>query len=709
MSKTSVQSGKSVLRPRARLIKTIGEELISSDIVALLELVKNSYDADASIITIKFTGQINVPPTGEKKEKKKLLKTGAVIEIFDDGTGMNLETVKESWMEPATISKKSTRLSTGKNRKFTGEKGIGRFSSAKLSRTLDMVTRHHADNEVVAHFDWEDFEGPELFLDEVTVDWSVREPLEFPGEKHGTRLTLVGLNSDWDEDKFRQLRITLQRLINPVVPIQDFLIELDLPKVLDMYSGLIGPPESLAKPNYSMKGKVSAEGILHYEYTSKKLGETSPKELNLIKPEEEFSTGPFSFDFRVWDRDIEALREAAEENNAKTAELRKALDEISGISIYRDGFRVLPYGDPKLDWLRLDLRRVNNPTLRISNNQIIGFISIDLETNPKFTDQSNREGIVDSDELEQLKELVKRILAELETRRYEERPREQASATTEHGIFESFSIRPLVEFIEARLPNDKDAKALIEGTQASIAEGVGKVQEVLARYRRLSTLGLLVDSVLHDGNNFVGLIDGEVQLLVKSIKKDGFDRIAFNSHVDKITESRKALAQLFRRLEPFGGRKRGKASAVDVDEVLSNSFGLFHAELKRLHIKVALPEPSDVKVLAVESDLQLIIVNLLQNAIYWLSEKAENRQIAVVVESRRDSTRIVFSNNGASINQEHQELIFDPYFSRKPDGIGLGLTIVGELVIENNGTLALIEDGPLNGASFEIVFSHKQI
>ena len=697
MTITPIQTGESVLRPRARLIKTIGEDLISNDVVAVLELVKNSYDADASIITIKFSGKVVVPPKGEKNEKKKLIKSGGRIEIFDDGVGMNLETVTQAWMEPATISKKVNRLSADKGRKVTGEKGIGRFSAAKLAKTLDMITRRYDDNEVFARFEWDAFDDPEKFLDQVKVNWSVRTPVEFPDSRHGSKLVLTELNADWDEDKLRKLRVTLQRLINPVAPVEGFLIELDLPEDFNNLSGLVGPLESLKKPNYSIQGTVDNVGALVYQYSGRNAGKAAIKEISLTKADEQIITGPFSFDFRVWDRDS-----ASDEDKSQTAELRKALNEISGISIYRDGFRVLPYGDPKLDWLRLDIRRVNNPTMRVSNNQIIGFVSLDLEKNPKFTDQSNREGIVDTDEFEQLKDFITRILSELETRRYEERPREQSSIS-EGGIFEAFSIQPLVDLIKERLPNDPVAQKLVESTQSALAEGVEKVKEVLSRYRRLSTLGLLVDSVLHDGNNFVGLLDGEIQLLVKKIKKDGFDSGDFYNRIENISESRKGLAQLFRRLEPFGGRKRSKPSSVDIETVLRNAFGLFEAELARLRIHYDFPETNTTAVI-VEGDLQLIFVNLIQNSAHWLQERKDNRLIKVVITPQANHTQILFSDNGPGVDSEHHEAIFDPYFSRKPDGIGLGLTIAGELVTENGGSLALIDDGPLEGASFQIVF-----
>ena len=150
---TEIQKGNSILRPRARLIKTIGEDLISSDVVAVMELVKNSYDADASIIVIKFQGTVETVQIDRKTKKKILRSSGASISISDDGIGMSLETIKTAWMEPATISKKQEKKSPGKSRRYTGEKGIGRFASAKLSSKLQIITRETGDNEVVVNFD----------------------------------------------------------------------------------------------------------------------------------------------------------------------------------------------------------------------------------------------------------------------------------------------------------------------------------------------------------------------------------------------------------------------------------------------------------------------------------------------------------------------------------------------------------------------------
>jgi len=139
--------------------------------------------------------------------------------------------------------------------------------------------------------------------------------------------------------------------------------------------------------------------------------------------------GPFSIELRVWDRDPDSMRSLSKNINLDIGQIRKDLDEACGVSIYRDDFRVLPYGESHNDWLRLDLRRVQNPTLRLSNNQILGYIMISADTNPNLRDQSNREGLMSGSALDDLKSSVLVILNEIETRRYKNTTEKEPNTT----------------------------------------------------------------------------------------------------------------------------------------------------------------------------------------------------------------------------------------------------------------------------------------
>lgn len=715
MKEEILNSGEFVFRPRARLIKTIGEELISNDNVAITELVKNSYDAGSPIVDITFTGNVKEKEITKRAGRKEITerqhyieKENASIVIYDQGKGMDFGTILHAWMEPATNYKKKEE-NKNTNRKFSGEKGIGRFASAKLSSKLELITKQENDNEIVVWFDWNDFSNEETYLDNVKVNWVIRPATEI--KEHGTILKLTNLSDDWDEDKIGELRVALSRLLNPIVPNEDFLISINLPNLIGKsLSGIIERPETLNRPNYFIKGSVSKEGApLSVIFYSKKVGREEildlPEKLfTSIKP---YSAGPFSFEFKVWDRDSENLSSIATETNSIIKNVKRDLDDLCGISIYRDNIRVLPYGNQNNDWVRLDLRRVNNPTLRLSNNQIVGYISIGLETNPELKDQSNREGIVEGQAFEDIKDYVKLLLNEVEQRRYAERPREsQTASNSPSSIFEKLSLKSLSVEIKEKRPNPEEILNLITKKDVEIKETVIKIQEVISRYRRLSTLGLLIDPIIHDGNNYLHKINLKSTSILNEIQKTDCNLSKIADRVGEIQNVRRDFSQLFKRIEPFGGRKRGRPQTIVVEDVIKNQFLLNSEELSKYNISYRLSNTQH-KVTIDESELAVVLMNLIQNSIYWLSTIDVEREILVEVEDEQDGLAIIVSDNGPGVKSGTEDNIFAPYYSTKPDGIGLGLAIAGEIMSEYDGELSLIKNSILGGASFKLFFKKR--
>lgn len=715
MKEKILNSGEFVFRPRARLIKTIGEELISNDNVAITELVKNSYDAGSPIVDITFTGNVKEKEITKRVGRKEITerqhyieKENASIVIYDQGKGMDFGTILHAWMEPATNYKKKEE-NKNTNRKFSGEKGIGRFASAKLSSKLELITKQENDNEIVVWFDWNDFSNEETYLDNVKVNWVIRPATEI--KEHGTILKLTNLSDDWDEDKIGELRVALSRLLNPIVPNEDFLISINLPNLIGKsLSGIIERPETLNRPNYFIKGSVSKEGApLSVIFYSKKVGREEildlPEKLfTSIKP---YSAGPFSFEFKVWDRDSENLSSIATETNSIIKNVKRDLDDLCGISIYRDDIRVLPYGNQNNDWVRLDLRRVNNPTLRLSNNQIVGYISIGLETNPELKDQSNREGIVEGQAFEDIKDYVKLLLNEVEQRRYAERPREsQTTSNSPSSIFEKLSLKSLSVEIKEKRPNPEEILNLITKKDVEIKETVIKIQEVISRYRRLSTLGLLIDPIIHDGNNYLHKINLKSTSILNEIQKTDCNLSKIADRVGEIQNVRRDFSQLFKRIEPFGGRKRGRPQTIVVEDVIKNQFLLNSEELSKYNISYRLSNTQH-KVTIDESELAVVLMNLIQNSIYWLSTIDVEREILVEVEDEQDGLAIIVSDNGPGVKSGTEDNIFAPYYSTKPDGIGLGLAIAGEIMSEYDGELSLIKNSILGGASFKLLFKKR--
>ena len=715
MKEEILNSGEFVFRPRARLIKTIGEELISNDNVAITELVKNSYDAGAPIVDITFIGNVKEKEVTKRRGRKEITekqhyieKENASIIIYDQGKGMDFETIQHAWMEPATNYKKKEE-NKNTNRKFSGEKGIGRFASAKLSSKLELITKQEDDNEIVVWFDWNDFSNEETYLDNVKVNWIIRPATEI--KEHGTILKLTNLSDDWDEDKIGDLRVALSRLLNPIVPNEDFLISINLPNLMGKsLSGIIERPETLNRPNYFIKGSVSKEGTpLSVKFYSKKVGKEETLDLpeKLFTSVRPYSAGPFSFEFKVWDRDSENLSSIATETNSIIKNVKRDLDDLCGISIYRDDIRVLPYGNQNNDWVRLDLRRVNNPTLRLSNNQIVGYISIGLETNPELKDQSNREGIVEGQAFEDIKDYVKLLLNEVEQRRYAERPREsQTTSNSPSSIFEKLSLESLSVEIKEKRPNPEEILNLLTKKDVEIKETVIKIQEVISRYRRLSTLGLLIDPIIHDGNNYLHKIDLKSTIILSEVQKPDCNIEKITDKANEIQNVRKEFSQLFKRIEPFGGRKRGRPQTIVVEDVIKNQFLLNNEELSKYNISYRLSNTQH-KVTIDESELAVVLMNLIQNSIYWLSTVDVEREILVEVEDEQDGLAIIVSDNGPGVKSGTEDNIFAPYYSTKPDGIGLGLAIAGEIMSEYDGELSLIRNSILGGASFKLLFRKR--
>lgn len=715
-------SGVSILRPRARLLRTFGDELISSETVAVIELVKNAYDADATRVWIRFHEPLEVGK--------------GMIEVIDNGHGMSLETIQSAWMEPATLVRRRNRFSEKLGRKVLGEKGIGRFASSRLAGTLEVVTRRaEMDDEIRVIFDWSVFDNEEKYLDEIKIDWEIREPKEVcPGGtihtlwqevekpknkelRNGTILRMAGLKTKWGREQFEKLRRDLSRLVSPYFgeeeekALEDFHIILKLPEEFQEYSERIMPPEVIRKPHYVIKGDVDIKGQYKLEIHLKEQELKEEKSGSFLaesgnKP----SCGPFKFEIRAWDRDPDSLKKL-ETDKLSIRDIRKDLDAVSGITIYRDGFRVLPYGEPKNDWLRLDIRRVQNPTLRLSNNQIVGAVFITSIDNPFLRDQSNREGIIEGTAFDDLKQLIVEILAILETRRRQERPRQKKM--TERGLFIEFNLANIRDYIREKHPEDKELLKVVTEKERDLENRVAEVEEVISRYRRLATLGMLIDIVLHDGRAPLAKIINTAYLGLREtwepMKEGNEYRSEMRGYFNGIVSQSDVLSILFKKIEPFGGRRRGRPAKTFIENVIEKAFSVFETQIEQVGVKVELPSSANA-VTVDEAEIQEVIVNLLDNSLYWLTKVPKNKRFITVTVSRTDigELEIIFSDSGPGVDEGVKDDIFDPYFSTKPNGIGLGLTIAGEIVSDYyDGRLELMKEGPQPGATFRILLRRR--
>lgn len=715
---------------------TIGLELISSETVALTELVKNSFDADATHVLVRLSGPVHDGriPVGRGE-----------LEILDDGVGMSGGVIVNTWLEPATPNRRRQKHSEA-GRRLLGEKGVGRFAAAKLAHRLTLSSRPEGSAEVRMQLDWRDFEDEEKYLDEIAIDWSETEPTTFapkgPAEemwrlavrehlhaklrsaataglnpRRGTLLRLQETRVEWNLTLLTELRTTLARLINPfaaeegVVP--EFTIMLDAPPEFGAVVGLVEPPEQLSRPHYTLEATVDAIGHATGTMQLKDGSETEVDE-HLVKTDDQvpdddcpLRSGPFRIRLRVWDRDVESLRDVSDSQPASS--VRQVLDRAAGISIYRDGFRVLPFGEPRDDWLRLDLRRVNSPTRRLSNNQIVGYVSIGRDQNPDLVDQTNREGIVDGPAFDDLRHAVLQLLSVIEGARYKMR-RSPGEKRRRGGLLDRIDLGELRSAIAAALPADRAIVAMVTDLQRELDDRTNEVGQALARYHRLATLGQLVDRVVHElGQPLLksrqaadlGLERIDAARPISATCREVVENLA--ERLSRISEQTRVANDVLRRIQPFGGRRRGRPPRIQMEESIANAVALLEDELKRVSADVSLP--TGVTTVTVDgTELQEVIVNLLNNSLYWLLRVPKvKRKINISVNRNHDeSVSLVVEDSGPGVKEDDHPFIFDPYFTTREGGAGLGLSIAGEIVSDfYGGELALLPPGALGGARFQ--------
>jgi len=434
MASSDNKTGELSFLPRARIIRTIGDRLISGPEAAVIELVKNAHDADASFARVIFQ-----PPLTSGK--------GSIV-IEDDGHGMSLEVIQDHWMQPATTEKVERQKSPG-GRRLLGSKGIGRFATARLGRFLELATTAKPSDSRrlrttrLPDIDWDEFDQTR-YLADVSVNY---ENFNARKGKTGTKLIVTDLRDRWTKDSLHGLLTELRRLISPLDSQEnaEFKIYLDLSACTEKSAGFDGsnlvngqfsdtsdgdlhrvrPIPLLSACDYEVEGVFDVFGKFHGEMTVHR-GAQEPRMVEANYPlrheELEQECGEVQVRLFIFDREGEALEQTMRKAGLEVGrrESIRILNEVCGVAIYRNSFRIRPYGDNDQDWLTLDSRRVQNPTLRIGSNQIVGLITIQDESESNLEERSSREGLEDNGAYRRLVRMITGLLADtVEPRRYD--------------------------------------------------------------------------------------------------------------------------------------------------------------------------------------------------------------------------------------------------------------------------------------------------
>lgn len=617
--------------PSARIQGLFGRELISNDYVAIAEVVRNAYDAGAKAITI----------TLKATEPQK-------ITILDNGSGMSTQEFENAWMRPG-YSKKKDLVKQG-DRHVLGEKGIGRFAVDKLAEKVRITTKKGNRSPITALFDWTRFEDQNKYLKNIKISVQEVEDEELITQKQGTRLELTDLRKIWAEKDWLNLRRELKNLLLPVKSTQQtFKI---IANCNNWESGYI-------EPNFN------GEGSYNYYFSITKEGEviwslTRPDKIIEKLKAEGVSVKKNSAGTDLIDNTF-GLVKGRFYFFDKPAAIKKQ-DYDYGVGIYRDDFRVEPYGRKNDDWLGVKSKRASRQGhAPVTPSKLFGYIEISRENNPNLKDLTNREGIQESDEFKSFQEKIK------------ER-------------FSHFS-----EFIaedNKKLPKSASYQAQKRG-------GV--------RLTKAQTVGEMADQLAHQLKQPMSVISTTTETLKLYLETHKVTDQEIEKFIERIQTSISRLNSNIEDISELSQDLRKPETDFDLVELLKDFLDKhkpnFEAKGVSLNLELDL---SDAKIRFSQAALKFTLENYLDNALEITTNSTNSRakEVNIKLEKKDNKIRVSVRDFGDGIPKAKEKSLFSsPVASENGSGSGLYFCKLrvepfgGELNFErlNDGTVFYIE------------------
>ena len=679
------------------------------------------------------------------------------ITFRDTGSGMTLGDLENIYLTIGTPHRLNERRS-GSQRVILGEKGIGRLSAMRLGNRLQVTTSTAADkawNEL--EIDWNEFgRDAGQLLEEIEIA-PYRGDAKKESAAHGTTIRITDLNATWSPRKLGDIAASeLCRFTDPFAETNRFPIHLRLngsaipiPRMNEILhehahahveaalsiEGDEDDPVAIleGKVQYLTSGSTGTPlsgRTLNFRYANAEIESLlTRREDPDVDLDSVLRLGPFSMRCLWFNR---RLLKSVEIDDS-TLDLKKAVRQWSGgLMIYRDGFRVPPYGGPDDDWLDLDRGALAAQGYKVNRAQLIGKVDISAEDNPLLRDQTNREGLRDCPEKRALAGLLKHIL-EVEFRGYlkevdeEVRDRDRISfaafterlAEAEERINDSLDELSEIDDEHPDLEIGMLSKRL-QRAFSTVVEVVAEVQDTVetvedekARVLHLAALGLSIEKLAHELNRASKHALEALSQMEGSANASALKRSA----VLQLQSLRKRLQNLDPLLTPARQTKQEFDLGKEIQAVLDG----FQARFERHGItpKLAIRGEGPIKVKFVRAMFIQVLENLIDNSVYWLSVGKRRkiadeapREIRIVVDGNRNVIEV--SDTGPGIAPENRDRVFQPFFTLKPagHGKGLGLYIAREIAQYHGGTLKLTEKGMkatgrLN--TFELDFSSGRV
>lgn len=772
-------------RVSARTILELGSELISSDIIAFYELIKNAFDARSRTgvdihfhIAMRRNDYLRIRERASTLLGKKLTKTERTdqlrnlvettipmvdasvgrdrvsqfnatiegsedlkdfigrldrcydehnsLEISDTGSGMTLSEISNNFLTLGTPARKhevDSVIASGIGETPLGEKGIGRLSAMRLGQRLKLETARTEDTQLnVLEIDWRAFDDLDAMIEDIPLEPCAGGPK--PDKKwHGTKLTIGGVSEDWTEKRVRGFAdYEFSRLINP------FLDPKSRPRIALYWNGdRIAIPwldsALIENAHASLSGKytvIGGEPKLELTMVATKLGNFEhPREtdaLTLTRPELEgliagtdnnvpesalVTVGDFEFKIYWFNRRYLAKIDEIGNQAAVRAMVRK----WSSIMLFRNGFRVFPYGEQEDDWLGLDAVALGRTGYVLNKNQFIGHVKISRVGNPQLVDQTNREGLRVTSESRVFVEIVHDAVTERLWSffkeidlRYRKRTESMGDVSKEIGSLEARAktalgkLRKYVPREEAEVVTDLEL-TLHEFHDLS-TRAQQRVEEVEADSRQMvqmAGVGLLVEMVAHElarsTESALSAIEG---LRGKELPLD------VRSRLETLKAEIKSISKRLRVLDEASVPGRQRAESFDLVRLVEELKDGHATQFIRHKIEMKIKGPKALQVKLVKGMVVQILENMISNSIYWMKIRADREAAyrpAIEVRIETSPLEIHFSDNGRGIAPDHRERVFRAYWSLKEKSKrrGLGLFIAASNATDLKGRLTLSE------------------
>ncbi|MFC8451778.1 ATP-binding protein [Kitasatospora sp. NPDC057223] len=688
------------LRFSPGILARLGEELVPYPDLGILELVRNSYDADASRCAITLR-DATVP--------------GGSLVVEDDGDGMTAGEIAENFLLVGRSSKPGNPT-TQRLRAKVGEKGLGRLASLRLGRVVHLVTRPREEpgREYRLSIDWQRYEQVSS-VDEVDLEIRTADTDQPPG----TTVTIDRLRTKFSKEDMARLSRNLL-LLTGVFPDSPtgFQAHVDAPEFQAISTTLQSGYRFFDECEFKLVAHLDSNGKATarlYDWRGDLLIEEDHEEVALRRYGRGKKTSPLQFiapeaTFELWMYVLDKESFARRNSKFQVADIRPWLKEIGGVHLYHRGIRVTPYGDPGHDWLDLNLRRAASPEVRPSTNTSVGRVSI--EDGPfALIPKTDRMGFQEDAHFQQLREFARRSSDWAAHHRLKIRDKQRSERSPKARAKRNKLEQEFQKALESLIPEDR--RPLILQKWKEVSESNAALTKALEDdrllYRTLGTLGTSTAVFAHEALAPAG----HLIALLGSLDTRARQLVPADDFAQKIEPPLSDAVEIAEKMQSYTdlplallNKNKRQVRVVDLNQACRSLVKLFHQQLASRNILVDLDLWDDpLHLHTTVADLESLLANLLINSAHAMlrPEAPAQRTIRIATERLGNQFELTVADSGPGIINIKIDDIWIPGETTRPNGTGMGLTIVRDIVSDLLGQVTVTPHGRLGGAEFRVV------